>query len=88
MGTQLGNILYGVLLVFRWLGLIILTIASMGILISEATKNKLSPGKVFAVTGSAIVAAVLFWILPTIINYARVDSGTVVQDYPIGRYGR
>ncbi|WP_327146917.1 hypothetical protein [Nocardia sp. NBC_01327] len=85
MGTQLGSILYEVLLVFRWIGLIILTIASMGILISEATKNKLSPGKVFAVAGSAIVAAVLFWVLPTIVNYARVDSSTILPDAPIGK---
>ncbi|MFF2554725.1 hypothetical protein ACFVUS_27240 [Nocardia sp. NPDC058058] len=86
MGTQLGNILYGILLIFRWIGLIILTIASMAILISEATKNKLSPARVFAVTGSAIVAAVLFWILPTIVNYAREDSRVIVPDFPIGKY--
>ncbi|MET9489841.1 hypothetical protein [Nocardia sp. NPDC006630] len=86
MGTQLGNILESVLLVFRWIGLIILTIASMAILISESTKSKLSPGKVLAVAGSAIVAAVVFWILPTLVNYARVDSDTIIPNAPIGGY--
>lgn len=86
MGTQLGTILYSVLIIFRWIGLIILTIASMAILISESTKNKLSPGKVLAVAGSAIIAAVVFWILPTVVNYARVDSSTIVPDHPIGGY--
>ncbi|MFE2960997.1 hypothetical protein [Nocardia tengchongensis] len=88
MGTQLGYILYSVLLVFRWIGMIVLAIASMAILISEATKSKLSPGKVLAVTGSAVVAAALFWMLPTLINYARIDSGTVIPNAPIGSYGR
>ncbi|MFE4455793.1 hypothetical protein ACFROC_00415 [Nocardia tengchongensis] len=88
MGTQLGYILYGVLLVFRWIGLIVLTIASMAILISEAAKSKLSPGKVLAVAGSAIVAAVVFWVLPTLVNYARIDSGTIVPNAPVGSYGR
>ncbi|WP_405136703.1 hypothetical protein [Nocardia sp. NBC_01388] len=86
MGTQLGNILESVLLVFRWIGLIILTIASMAILISESTKSKLSPGKVLAVAGSAIIAAVVFWILPTLVNYARVDSDTIIPNAPIGGY--
>ncbi|WP_067694151.1 hypothetical protein [Nocardia jejuensis] len=88
MGTQLGSILYGVLIVFRWLGLVALTIASMAIMISEATKNKLSPSKVFGITGSAVFAAVLFWVLPTVISYARFDSGSVIPDFPIGKYGQ
>ncbi|MGV9411246.1 hypothetical protein ACWDOP_15120 [Nocardia sp. NPDC003693] len=86
MGTQLGTILYGWLLVFRWLGLIVLTIAAMAILISESAKSRLSLGKVLAVAASGVVAAVVFWILPTMVNYARVDSGTIVPDHPVGGY--
>ncbi|MFE3029260.1 hypothetical protein ACFXO9_30810 [Nocardia tengchongensis] len=88
MGTHLNTILENALQSFQWLGLIVLTIAAMGILISEAAKAKLSPGKVFAVVGSAVMAAVLFWALPTIINYARVDSSVIVPNAPIGGYGR
>jgi hypothetical protein len=36
------------------------------------------------VVGSALLAAVLFWILPTLINYARTDSDTVLPNHPIG----
>ncbi|WP_199742759.1 hypothetical protein [Nocardia stercoris] len=78
MGTSLYNILTNVMYAFRYIGLAILTIASMAILISEAAKSKLSPGKVLAVAGSAIVAAVVFWILPTIVSDATSDSGQVV----------
>lgn len=86
MGTNLASILYNAMYIFRWIGLIILTIGSMAILISEATKSKLSPGKVLAVAGSAIVAAVVFWVLPTLVNYARVDSSIIVKDHPVGGY--
>ncbi|MGW4247304.1 hypothetical protein [Nocardia sp. NPDC004722] len=86
MGTQLGTILYLVLDAVRWLGLIILAIASLAILISEAAHNKLSPSKVLTVAGSAILAALVFWALPTLVNYARVDSTTIVPDFPVGSY--
>ncbi|MQY28210.1 MULTISPECIES: hypothetical protein [Nocardia] len=86
MGTNLATLLYNVLIAFRWIGLIILTIASMAILISESAKAKLSPGKVLAVAGSAIVAAVVFWVLPSLVNYARVDATTLVPGQPIGGY--
>ncbi|ONM46341.1 hypothetical protein [Nocardia donostiensis] len=84
--SNLSNILYGVLIFVRWAGLILITIISMGVLISEAAKSKLSPGKVLGVAGSAILAAVLFWMLPTLVNYARSDANTIVPDHPIGGY--
>lgn len=84
--NNLSNILYGVLIFVRWAGLILITIISMGVLISEAAKSKLSPGKILAVAGSAILAAVLFWMLPTIVNYARSDANTIVPDQPVGSY--
>ncbi|NKY87221.1 hypothetical protein [Nocardia veterana] len=83
---HLNSLLYYILLVVRALGIVIITILSMGILISESAKSKLSPAKVLGVVGSAILAAVLFWMLPTIINYARSDATSVVPDQPIGRY--
>ncbi|WP_067721523.1 hypothetical protein [Nocardia yamanashiensis] len=86
MGTSLANILVNVLLAFRWIGIIVLTIASMAILIAEAAKNKLSPGKVLTVAGSAVLAAVVFWVLPTVINYARDDTKAVIDNHPIGTY--
>ncbi len=83
---HLNSLLYYILLVVRALGIIVITILSMGILISESAKSKLSPAKVLGVVGSAILAAVLFWMLPTIVNYARSDATSVVPDQPIGRY--
>ncbi|GAB2452363.1 hypothetical protein [Nocardia tengchongensis] len=88
MGTSLETILSLILQMVRWIGILILTIASMAILISEATKNKLSPGKVISVVGSALVAAVLFWVLPSLVYFARADSSHVVPERPIGQYGR
>lgn len=83
---NLNSLLYYILLVVRALGIIVITILAMGILISESAKSKLSPTKVLGVVGSAILAAVLFWMLPTIINYARSDATAVVPDQPVGRY--
>ncbi len=85
---NLNALLYYILLVVRALGIIVITILSMGVLISEAAKSKLSPAKILGVVGSAILAAVLFWMLPTIVNYARSDATSVVPDQPVGRYGR
>ncbi|MEU4314153.1 hypothetical protein [Nocardia sp. NPDC024068] len=81
---NLSNILYGILIFVRWAGLILITILSMGVLIAEAAKSKLSPGKILGVTGSAVLAAVLFWMLPTLVNYARGDAGMIVPDHPVG----
>ncbi|NNH69497.1 hypothetical protein HLB23_06380 [Nocardia uniformis] len=86
MGSSLTNMLYGILLFVRWAGLIVISIAGIGILISEGIKSKLSPGKVLAVAGSAILAAVLVWVLPTLINYSRAEVGTVIPDMPVGGY--
>ncbi|NKY54008.1 hypothetical protein [Nocardia vermiculata] len=83
---NLNALLYYILLVVRALGIIVITILAMGILISEAAKSKLSPTKVLGVVGSAILAAVLFWMLPTLVNYARADATGVVPDQPVGRY--
>ncbi|MBF4997595.1 hypothetical protein A5780_07090 [Nocardia sp. 852002-20019_SCH5090214] len=83
---NLNALLYYILLVVRALGIIVITILAMGILISEAAKSKLSPTKVLGVVGSAILAAVLFWMLPTLVNYARSDATSVVPDQPVGRY--
>ena len=85
---NLNALLYYILLVVRALGIIVITILSMGVLISEAAKSKLSPAKILGVVGSAVLAAVLFWMLPTIVNYARSDATSVVPDQPVGRYGR
>lgn len=84
--SNLSNILYGVLVFIRWAGLILITIISMGVLIAEAAKSKLSPAKILGVAGSAILAAVLFWMLPTLVNYARSDANTIVPDHPVGSY--
>lgn len=83
---NLSNILYGILIFVRWAGLILITILSMAVLIHEAVSSKLSPAKILAVVGSAVLAAVLFWVLPTLVNYARTDSNIIVPDHPIGGY--
>ncbi|AHH16392.1 hypothetical protein [Nocardia nova] len=84
MGSQLSFILYNVLVFVRWAGIIIIAIAGMALLISEGIKSKLSPTRVLGVAAAAIMAAVLLWILPTMVNYARVDSNRIVPDQPVG----
>jgi uncharacterized membrane protein (DUF373 family) len=84
VNTQLSQILEIILYAVRWGGLIIITIVSMAVLVTQATKSKLSPGTILTVVGSALLAAVLFWILPTLINYARTDADTVLPNHPIG----
>lgn len=86
LSTELANLLERVLYALRWGGMIIIAIVGMGLLISEGTKSKLAPGRVITVVGSALLAAVLFYILPTLINYARIDGATVLPDHPIGGY--
>ncbi|MFJ9370076.1 hypothetical protein ACIRRA_37440 [Nocardia sp. NPDC101769] len=88
MGTNIESILYLILQAVRYIGILILIISSMAILISEAAKNKLSPSKILTVVGSAIIAALLFWVLPNLIYYARSDTGRIVPDRQIGQYGR
>ncbi|WP_280442717.1 hypothetical protein [Nocardia brasiliensis] len=67
-------------------GLFLLVLVATGILISEAARSRLSPGKMIVVTGSAILAGVVLWVLPSLINYARYDVGTIIPEYPIGGY--
>jgi uncharacterized membrane protein len=82
--SNLESVLYSVLLVFRWVGIVAIAILAMAFLISEGAKEKLSPGKILTVTGSGILAAVMFWVLPTIINYARSDANEIVPNTPVG----
>ena len=84
VNTQLAQILTIILYALRWGGLIVITIISLALLISEGAKSKLSPGRILTVVGSAVLAAVLFWLLPTLINYARTDTDTVLPNQPIG----
>ncbi|GAB2710154.1 hypothetical protein [Nocardia thraciensis] len=86
MGSQFGFILSEVLNFVRWAGIIILTIVILVIFISEAAKSRLSPGRILVVAATGLLAAVLFWLLPTLVNYARVDSNSVIPDHPIGSY--
>ncbi|RUS65377.1 hypothetical protein CUZ56_03042 [Saezia sanguinis] len=59
---------------------------AMGVLVSEAAKSKLSPAKIVGVTLSGLLAAVAFWMLPTLVNYARSDANIIVPDHPVGGY--
>ncbi|GAB2559374.1 hypothetical protein [Nocardia heshunensis] len=88
MGTNIAAILYMILQAVRYIGILVLIIASMAILISEAAKNKLSPAKILTVVGSAIIAALLFWALPNLIYFARSDTIKIVPDRQIGPYGQ
>ncbi|WP_442939599.1 hypothetical protein [Nocardia sp. CY41] len=82
----MSNILYGILIFVRWGGLIIIAIITIGVLISEAAKSRLSPGRIILVFGSGLMAGVAIWILPTAMNYARTDANLIVPDHPIGGY--
>jgi hypothetical protein len=80
--SSLESVLFNVLLVFRWVGIVAIAIVAMAILISEGAKSKLSPGKILTVAASGLLAAALFWSLPTLIGYARDDA--IVQIAPEG----
>ncbi|MFE9575188.1 hypothetical protein ACFYO1_02285 [Nocardia sp. NPDC006044] len=67
-------------------GLVIVGLVSTYVLIAEAAKSKLSAARIITVAASAILAGVVLWILPSLINYARYDVSTFVPDYPIGGY--
>ncbi|MEV0297664.1 hypothetical protein [Nocardia sp. NPDC050710] len=83
---NLSEILVRILLFVRWAGLILITILAISVLITESAKSKLSPAKILGVAGSAILAAVMLWMLPTLVNYARTDANLIVPDHPIGGY--
>ncbi|MCC3326396.1 hypothetical protein [Nocardia abscessus] len=83
---NLANILYGFLIFIRWGGMIVIAIVSIGVLVSEGAKSKLSPGRIIVVFGSGLLAGFAIWILPTSINYVRTDANLIVPDHPIGGY--
>lgn len=85
MGS-LSTIAYGALLFFRWTGSIGLGIFAMAVLFSESIRSRMSPGRIMQVVASSLLAMVLFWTLPTLMNYARTDSRIVVPNAPIGSY--
>ena len=84
--SYLESFIYNFMVSFRWLGIIAIAIVAMAVLLSEAAKEKLSPGKILTVTGSGVLAAVMFWILPTLVDYARTDADAIVPNQPIGTY--
>lgn len=86
MITNTSTILYYILSIVRWGGIIIIAIIGMAILITEAGSSKMSPMKILAVAFSTLMAAAIFWILPTMVNYVRSDVSTVVPDQPVGSY--
>lgn len=72
------NILDLVLTFVRFAGLTVIFIAALVIFIHDAIKSKLSPARMFTVAASAIIAGVLFWVLPGLIEDARqTGSGAV-----------
>ena len=84
--NNLTNILYTILLFVRFAGIIIVAILGMAFVITEGARSKLSPGKLLGVAASTILAAFIFWTLPSLVNYTRSDSRTVIPDHPIGGY--
>jgi hypothetical protein len=79
----LQTVLYDFLLQFRWLGIIAIALVAMAVLITEGAREKLSPTKLLTVTASGVLAAVLFWTLPTVIDYARSDADLIIPA-PVG----
>ncbi|GAA5104519.1 hypothetical protein [Nocardia iowensis] len=86
MKTSLETFIFNFLLIFRWVGMIVLAIGCMGILLSETIKSKLSATKIISLLACSLLAAVAFWVLPTLMNYARSDAGTFIPNFPIGSY--
>lgn len=84
--NNITNILYSILLFTRFAGIIVIAILGIMFLITEGARSKLSPGKIIAVGASTLLAAFVLWTLPSLVNYARSDSRTIVPDHPIGGY--
>ncbi|MFQ6327802.1 hypothetical protein ACLMAL_16910 [Nocardia sp. CWNU-33] len=81
-----GVILYSVLIWFRWVGTIGLTIVIMFYVVSVTATSKVSLVKIVGVVGSGLVGVALFWMLPTAVNYVRSDTNVILPDHPIGSY--
>ncbi|MEV0359737.1 hypothetical protein AB0H71_27130 [Nocardia sp. NPDC050697] len=84
--SSLTSILVIVLNFVRWAGLIVIAIVAIGILIAESARTKLAATRVIGVGASAVLAGVVLWVLPALINYARIDSNSIVPNFPVG-YG-
>ncbi len=84
---NLTDILVIILNFVRYAGLIVITILAIGVLIFEGARTKLSAMRIVGVAGSAVLAGVVLWVLPALINYARIDSNSVVPNFPVG-YGQ
>lgn len=81
-------ILENILLFVRYAGIIVITIGGLAVLAVDSIRSRFSPSKVLGIAASALVAAVLFWILPDLVSYARYGSNTIVPNVPIGSYGQ
>ncbi|MBL1079748.1 hypothetical protein JK358_35640 [Nocardia sp. 2] len=88
MSSSLTDILYRATSMTRVAALICLGAVATWLIIADGAKDKLSPGKVLGIAASAVLAAILIWTLPTLINYARVDSERIVPAHPVGGYNR
>ncbi|KAA8881893.1 hypothetical protein F3087_40200 [Nocardia colli] len=83
-----GAVLYNVMMYFRAFGLIGIAIAGMWAVFSEVGKGKenMSMLKTLSILAGTLVAAIVFIVLPTMVNYIRSDFSTIVPDHPIGGY--
>lgn len=84
--NSLYLILTNILSVVRYAGIIVITIGGLWMLLTGSIESRFSPAKVFAIAASAVLAAVLFWILPDLVSYARNDTTSIVPDNPVGVY--
>ncbi|MFG1792741.1 hypothetical protein [Nocardia sp. NPDC049149] len=69
-------------------GLFVIVLIAIGVLVSSGARDKLSLGRTAMILAGAVFAGVAIWVLPSLINYARYDVGTIVPEYPIGGYGQ
>lgn len=89
MGASLNTILFNGSALVRLGGLTCIAIISTYVLVAESARTKLAPGTIVKVAACAVLAAICVWTVPTLINYARIDTERyIVPDHPVGGYHR
>jgi hypothetical protein len=68
------NILYTILCWIRIAGMIGIVIVALFLFIPDVAHNRFSPARILSFAASAILAGVVFWLLPDMIHFARTGS--------------
>ena len=67
-------------------GVVAIALIAIFTVVTRAAQSKLSPGQTILVVASALLAGAAIWVLPSLINFVREDSNSIVPDYPFVGY--